>query len=264
MDRTATDTRERVEVVASVEPAAAEGHSAEGQKLAASVDPTANIILRLWRAELEVGAVEKSQTAEVKGEDRKTLYTYKFTGYDKVIAAVRPALAKHGVKFWPTTTKHERVGNLTVLTVSVDFINVDDPTDRVTVEMINYGADKGDKGASKALTNCVREALKKALGITSEEDDRADETTDFEAHDAAGGREIAQAKAQRGAAVQQWAKTFKAALETATSVEAVDRLKRDNREQMESDDLPDVTRDFFNTLIADRKAKLADAFPGDR
>lgn len=253
-----TDTRARVEVAEGSEPAAANENPGEGQKLATSVDPTANIILRLWRAELEVGAVEKSQTAEVKGEDRKTLYTYKFTGYDKVIAAVRPALAKHGVKFWPTTVKHERVGNLTIMTVSVDFINVDDPADRVTVEMINYGADKGDKGASKALTNCVREALKKALGITSEEDDRADETTDFESDDAAGRKELVKSQAQRGAAVQQWAKAFKAALETAPSLADVDRLKRENKDQLESEDLPEVTRTFFHELIADRKAELAD------
>lgn len=254
MDSQATRTAERVGVAEGVEPAAAVESAAKAPKLDQSVDPTANIIMRLWRAELEVGAVEKSQTATVKTDT--TSYTYKFTGYDKVIAAVRPALARHGVKVWPTTTKHERVGNLTVLTVSVDFINVDDPADRVSVEMVNYGADKGDKGASKALTNCVREALKKAIGITSEEDDRADETTEFESGEGATRAEVDSAKARAADSIVGWASTFKAALEGAKDRRAVGRLQAENAERLASPDLPAVTRTFFNELIERLKREL--------
>jgi hypothetical protein len=214
-------------------------------------------VLRLWRAELDVGAVEKSQVATIKADDHKTtLYTYKFTGYDKVIAAVRPALARHGIKVWPTTTKHERTGNLSVVTVSVEFINVDNPADKMAVEMTNYGADKGDKGASKALTNAIREAMKKALGITSEEDDRADETTEFEAADATTRKEVDNAKAATGAAIEQWAKTFKAAIENAPTAKDVGRLQAENAAQLTDASLPAVTRQFFFDLLQRRKAEL--------
>ncbi len=37
----------------------------------------------------------------------------------------------------------------------------------------------------------------------------------------------------------------------------VDRLKRENKAQLDSEDLPEVTRTFFNELIAERKAELS-------
>lgn len=244
----------RMEVAASDEPAVANEDTAPA--LAKSVDPTANIVLRLWRVELDIGAVEKAQTATVKTEGGQTAYTYKFTGYDAVVAAVRPALARHGVKVMPSKGHHERVGNLTVLTLTVDFINVDDPTDKLTVEMTNYGADKGDKGASKALTNVMREAIKKGLGITSVEDDRADETTEFESADNSTRKEVETAKAATGAAIEQWAKTFKAAIENAPTVKDVGRLQAENAAQLTDASLPAVTRQFFFDLLQRRKAEL--------
>lgn len=213
--------------------------------------------MRLWRVELDIGAVEKSQLATIKADDHKTtLYTYKFTGYDAVVAAVRPALARHGVKVMPAAGRHERIGNLTVLTLAVDFINVDDPTDKLTVEMTNYGADKGDKGASKALTNVMREAIKKGLGITSVEDDRADETTEFEATDTTGRAEVVAAKERSADAIVGWAQTFKAALEGAKDKKAVGRMVAENAARLTSPDLPPVTKQFFEELIAKLKRDL--------
>lgn len=221
-----------------------------------SVDPDANIIMRLWRAELDIGAVEKSQTADVKNDQGQKLYSYKFTGYDKVVAAVKPALLRHGIKVLPVRATHERIGNLTVLTVFVDFINVDNPADRVTVEMVNYGADKGDKGASKALTNAVREAIKKALGITSEEDDRADETTEFDSHEGVNRKELEAVKERAADSIVGWASTFKAALENAKDARAVGRLQAENAARLASPDLPPVTKQFFEELIERRKREL--------
>lgn len=229
--------------------------AAEAPALAQSVDQSATIVMRLWRAELDIGMVEKAETAVVKMEGGGQ-YTYKFTGYDAVIAAVRPALARHGIKVWPTTAEHSRNGNLTVTTVSVEFINVDQPSDRMSVSMTNYGADKGDKGASKALTNAVREAIKKALGITSKEDDRADETTEYESDEGTSRGDANKLKEQRRAAIEQWAKAAKMALEKATSRKDISRLQRENRDQLASEDLPEVTRTFFVELIQKRMADL--------
>jgi hypothetical protein len=142
--------------------------------------------------------------------------------------------------------------------MGVDFINVDDPKDRLSVEMTNYGADKGDKGASKALTNVMREMIKKGLGITSVEDDRADETTEFEAQDAAAGKAVAQAKEATAGAIEQWAKTFKAAIETAATAKDVGRLMAENATQLNDTSLPAVTRQFFLDLIVRRKEELGE------
>jgi hypothetical protein len=210
--------------------------------------------MRLWRAELDIGAVEKSQTATVKTEAGS--YSYKFTGYDKVLAAVKPALLRHGIKTWPTTINHERVGNLSIVTVRVDFINVDNPDDKTSVEMTNYGADKGDKGASKALTNATREAIKKALGITSEEDDRADETVEFDSHEGASRKELEEAKDRAADGILGWATTFKAAIEGATTERGLGRIIAENAQRMTSPELPQVTKGFFDDLITKRKAEL--------
>jgi predicted transcriptional regulator len=229
--------------------------SAKAPALARSVDPAASLMLRMWRAELDIGAVEKAQTATVQMESGKN-YTYKFSGYDVIVAAVKPALAKHGIKVIPTTKTHERIGNLTVLTVDIAFYSVDDPEDMLTVQMVNYGADKGDKGASKALTNCVREGIKKALGITSVEDDRADETTVYESDEGASRADLDRAKEGRRGAIENWARTMKSAIENATDTKTVDRIGRENSAQLMSEDLPEVTRVFFTELMERRKAEL--------
>lgn len=239
--------------------APADEDTSKGPKLAQSADPTANIVMRLWRVELDIGAVEKAQLATIKGDNGAVQYTYKFTGYDAVVAAVRPALARHGVKVMPTKGHHERIGNLSVVTMGVDFINVDDPTDRLSVEMTNYGADKGDKGASKGLTNVMREAIKKGLGITSVEDDRADETTEFESSEGVSRKDLDTAKEGKRAALEQWAKTLKEALQNATTEKDVKRLMRENHDQLTDETLPAVTRSFFGDLIGKRLKELAPA-----
>lgn len=251
LDRAKADTGSGVAVATGDEPADGPKDTLQG-----SIDPTASIVLRMWRAELDIGKVEKAQVATVKMESGGS-YTYKFSGYDVIVAAVKPALARHGIKVIPTIDHHERIGNLTVLTVTVRFVNVDDPDDFINIQMVNYGADKGDKGASKALTNCVREAIKKGLGITSVEDDRADETTEFETGEGATRKDVDNAREDRRAAIEQWAKAVKMALEKATDVKDIQRLERENRDQLTSEDLPEVTRTFFIELIEKRKKDLA-------
>jgi hypothetical protein len=257
MDSAETRERSRVEVVdgAPSPPAAKDANPA---KLAESVDPGANVVKRLWRIEQEIEAVEKSQTATVKMEGGGQ-YTYKYSGHDLILAFVRPLLAKHGVKHWPSTIKHERAGNLTMLTLRLRFINVDNPEDWIEAEVVNYGADKGDKGGTKALTNAVREGIKKALNITSEEDKYADEHTDFDAQEGASRTDLEAAKEKTRDALEKWAKSFKAAVETAATVKDVERLERDNKSQLTAEELPDVTRTFFIELITGRKTTLKQA-----
>lgn len=251
----ATDIRERVEVAEGAESPTPAEAATEARPLAVSADPAANVFMRLWRVEQELGAVEKAQVATVKMEGGGQ-YTYKYSGHDMILAHVRPLLHKHGVKVWPTTKEHSRVGNLTVLTVVVEFVNVDTPADRTSIEMVNYGADKGDKGASKALTNAMREAIKKALNISSQEDERADETTEFNSNDGASREDLDAANERTRAAIEKWAVSFKAALKNAKDIKGVQALERENRDQLMDAALPEVTRTFFVDLIQERKAAL--------
>ena len=102
--------------------------------------------------------------------------------------------------------------------------------------------------------------LKKRFLVTDrddakEEEDKIDHKTDAQLSVA----EAEKLKAQRAAAIQQWASVFKRALENAKTEKEVDQLKRENKDQLDSPDLPDVTRQFFNDLIAERKAELESA-----
>lgn len=252
MGSPATDQRGRMAVVEGDKPAAAKEDT---PALAKSVDTGANIFMRLWRIEQELEAIRKSQTATVKMEGGGQ-YTYQYSGHDLILSYVRPLLAKHGVKFWPSTVKHERQGNLTMLTVHLKFINVDQPSDIAEAEIINYGADKGDKGGTKALTNAVREGIKKALNITSEDDKIADEHVDYVPNEGATRGEVDAAKEDRRAAIEQWAKAVKMAAEKAATKKDIERLQRENKDQLTSDDLPEVTRTFFIELFERRKAEL--------
>ena len=113
---------------------------------------------------------------------------------------------------------------------------------------------------AKAGANAVKEMLKKRFLVTDrddakEEEDKIDHKTDAQLSVA----EAEKLKAQRAAAIQQWASVFKRALENAKTEKEVDQLKRENKDQLDSPDLPDVTRQFFNDLIAERKAELESA-----
>jgi hypothetical protein len=250
MGSQATDIRSRVGVVEGAKPAPPEVHP-----LAESADAGANVFKRLWRIEQELEAIRKSQTATVKMEGGGQ-YTYQYSGHDLILSYVRPLLAKHGVKFWPSTIKHERQGNLTMLTVHLKFINVDQPDDIASAEVINYGADKGDKGGTKALTNAVREGIKKALNITSEDDKIADEHVEYVPSEGVSRADMDAAREDRRAAIEQWAKAVKMAAEKAATKKDIERLQRENKDQLTSEDLPEVTRTFFIELFERRKAEL--------
>lgn len=197
---------------------------------------------------------------QMQGKDGGAKFTIKGHTVEAVLAEIRPLLAKHQVGMTPCLVERSYAGNRCDIIVDFEFEALDDVSDRKVVRWAGCGTDNGDKAFSKAGTNALKEMLKK-LFLVTDRDDAKEETESVEHQTEEGGnrKALEAAKAQRGAAIQQWAKTFKAALETAPTPADVDRLKRENKEQLESEDLPDVTRQFFLELIAERKAETTDA-----
>jgi hypothetical protein len=192
-------------------------------------------------------------------------FTIKGHTVEAVLSEMRPLFEKYRVDMSPNLVERTYTGNRCDILVDFEFESLDNPADTKVVRWAGAGTDDGDKGFSKAGTNALKEMLKKRFLITDRDDAKEEEEkVEHRTDDAAGRRDLEKAQDQRRGAIAQWAKTFKAALENAPSVADVDRLKRENREQLDSEDLPDVTRQFFNELIADRKAELADGFPGDK
>lgn len=125
--------------------------------------PPLTLLQRLNAVMKDVSYVQKDKTISVGGG-------YKVVTHDKVTAAVRPALVKHGVFYYPHSLDHKQNGNRTEIFMVVRFVNIDDGSDIIDVPALGYGIDQGDKGPGKAASYAVKYALLKALGLETGED----------------------------------------------------------------------------------------------
>lgn len=193
----------------------------------------------------EVGFIEKREA--------KQGMKYDYIAHDDVAAALRPALIKHGIVVFPTITNHAKDGNRTELTVDVTFINASQPDDRLTVQAIGYGVDGQDKGPGKAMSYAVKYACMKMFMLNSADDVETSDTqhdpTDLRAS------QVVEKESMALEAQQAWSKSFKTALESAETVEAVNDLQKEHRRMIQA--VPEVTRTYFIELIEQRKAALS-------
>lgn len=194
------------------------------------------------------------------GKSDITMGTFKIKAHtvEGVLSEMRPLFAKHGVDFTPNLVERTYTGNRCDVIVDFEFENLDDADDRRTIRWAGAGTDNSDKAFAKAGTNALKEMLKKRFLITDRDDAKEEEeAVAHQTEDGASKADLARTREEARAATQQWAVTFKAAVETAPTVDDVKRLERDNRAQLASEDLPAVTRTFFVELIEQRKKELA-------
>jgi hypothetical protein len=141
-----------------------------------------NIYQRLAKIMQDVGTISKSQSKDDG-------IPYKFVTHDSVTSAVRPHLIKYGVVVAPTVYKHSRDGNFTHVEMMVDFVNIDDPEDVLSVRSDGYGIDKQDKGIGKAVSYAVKTAVLKVLFLeTGEAEDNENYDIDREPGEKATGK----------------------------------------------------------------------------
>jgi len=196
------------------------------------------------------------QDIQMQNQDRTKTWTIKGHTFEAVLSEIRPLFAKHGVDMTPNLIERTYSGNRCDVIVDFIFERTDDSDEQRVIRWAGAGTDNGDKAFAKAGTNAVKEMLKKRFLVTDRDDAKEEEEkVEHQTADAIAQRAAAQADEQRRLTIQRWAATFKAAVENAPSAADVDRLKRENREQL--DELPEVTRQFFSELIAERKAELS-------
>lgn len=184
-------------------------------------------------------------------------FTIKGHTFEAILSEVRPLLLKHGVDVTPNLADRTYTGNRCDVLVDFTFERTDDNDETRVIRWGGAGTDNGDKAFAKAGTNCLKEMLKKRFLITDRDDAKEAETVDHEP-EGASSKDLAKAKDERRAAIESWARTFKAAIEGAPDEASIKRLERENREQLISEDMPEVTRTFFAELIHDRKKALAE------
>lgn len=120
----------------------------------------------------------------------KAVQTYKAVEHDAVVAVVREHFVKHGIVTYPEQVrglmnpagqKSSKDGNSIVPdpmrlyegAYKIHFVNIDDPSDRLTVEIEAHANDNGDKAPGKAVTYATKAALLKVLMLETGESDES-------------------------------------------------------------------------------------------
>lgn len=214
--------------------------------------PRLTIIQRLAAIRAECDGIGKQDIQMEKDGKR---WTIKGHTVEAVLSEIRPLFVKHGVSILPNLSERTYSGNRCDVLIDWEFACLDDPADLKVIRWGGAGTDNGDKAYAKACTNSAKELLKKTFLVTDRDDAREEEEkVEHRADGGASRDEVDQAKEKTRAAVERWAKSFRAALDGAGTEKEIDRLRADNQEQI--NDLPDVTRQFFFDHIQRRKAEV--------
>lgn len=111
---------------------------------------------------------------------------YKAVSHDQVISVARKALVENGVLIFPNQVKGEfiqmRDMNATPQpikmglysgTYEINFVNIDDGSDRITSTIEAHANDNGDKAPGKALSYATKSAILKVLSLETGENDES-------------------------------------------------------------------------------------------
>ena len=139
-----------------------------------------NIYQRLNAVKSAVAYVRKDKKVGESGG-------YMAVTHDAVTAETRPAFIDHGVMIVPCELSSETKdsgmvtgkGNPIIrfeAKYRVDFVNVDAPDDKVSVELTAHALDQGDKAPGKAHSYATKYAVLKVLQLETGEDEEARET----------------------------------------------------------------------------------------
>jgi hypothetical protein len=141
------------------------------------------------QGESKVTLVEKmynimAELDYIKKDKENTFHRYTYASEAAIKNAVHAALTKYRVMFFPTGSEVVSVErgfgakqdeNMTTVRLSYEFINVDNPAEKLAGQFQGTGADKGDKGAYKAITGALKYALTSTFLIETGDDPERDE-----------------------------------------------------------------------------------------
>lgn len=191
-----------------------------------------------------------------KTNERKE-FTIKGHTVEAVLSEMRPLFDSVGVICFPNLRERTYTGNRCDVMVDFEWENLAEPFDKRTVCWAGAGCDDGDKGFSKAGTNALKEHLKKLFLITDRDDAKEEEEkVEHKTDEGVRRGDMEKVKEQRKAAIRQWATAFKSSVENAKTEKEIDRIYRENAEQLDADDLEPVTKEFFAELKTIAKGKL--------
>jgi len=134
-----------------------------------------NIFQRIDKVRQAVDYIQKEKKVE----------QYKAVTHDQVTSIVRPQLIKYGIVTILRQAPGEAMEDTGKSTsggapitryrafYELDWVNMDDPTDRVTTSIGAIGEDYGDKGPGKSASYAVKAMMLKTLNIETGESDES-------------------------------------------------------------------------------------------
>lgn len=137
------------------------------------METTKNIYQRILGVMADVSYVEKGE--------KKVNNQYKYVSHDQVNSVLHPAFVKHGIVVIPTVVSMNQDGNRTSVCLRTDFVNADNPNEKIDVISWGYGIDSSDKGPGKAVSYAYKYALLKTFCLETGDDPDQDQNTKYEA-----------------------------------------------------------------------------------
>ena len=135
---------------------------------------TLNIYQRINEVRKAIGYVQKDKSVSTGGG------SYKAVTHDAVTGMVREALIKHGVVIVPSVVSSifhpkepDAKQRLYEATFQVEFVNIDEPTDRIVTQQNAHALDNGDKAPGKAMSYATKYAILKLFNIETGEDEES-------------------------------------------------------------------------------------------
>lgn len=133
-----------------------------------------NIYQRLNNVRKAIGYIQKDAKVQ----------NYKAVTHDMVTSEIRPHLIEHGIIIVPKITHSNMVATGTQTSsgtpmmrfearYDIEFVNIDQPDDKVIVPMEGHANDTGDKAPGKAVSYATKYAVLKVLSIETGENEES-------------------------------------------------------------------------------------------
>ena len=133
-----------------------------------------NIYQRVNEVRRAIGYVQKDKAVSTGGG------SYKAVTHDAVTGMVREALIRNGVVIVPSVIESvfhpkepDAKQRLYEATFQVEFVNIDDPNDRIVTRQTAHALDNGDKAPGKAMSYATKYAILKLFNIETGEDEES-------------------------------------------------------------------------------------------
>jgi len=135
---------------------------------------TLNIYQRINEVRKSIGYVQKDKAVSTGGG------SYKAVTHDAVTGMIRDALIKNGVVIVPSVIscvfhpkEPDAKQRLYEATYDIEFVNIDEPADRIVSKQSAHALDNGDKAPGKAQSYATKYAILKLFNIETGEDEES-------------------------------------------------------------------------------------------